>query len=89
MTTLIVLITILAPTGVPISGAWVEVEGMVRDQFYVEQVTDSRGRFAVEVEPGVHAVTVSRRLTYGADVLVSSQLNANADHTSFTFYTGG
>ena len=85
MTTLIVLITILAPTGVPISGAWVEVEGMVCDQFYVEQVTDSRGRFAVEVEPGVHAVTVSR----GADVLVSDQLNANVDHTSFTFYTGG
>ena len=87
MTTLIVIITILAPTGVPISGAWVEVEGMVRDQFYVEQVTDSRGRFAVEVEPGVHAVTVSRE--YGAYVLVSGQLNADADHTSFTFYTGG
>lgn len=94
MNTLLVVLTILIATGKPVPHVWVEVEGDQSASYYmegkrqgdvwVEKVTDSWGQFAVEVEPGIHAVTVSRE----GDVLVSSQLNTDATHTTFTFYTG-
>ena len=63
MTWLLVALTVYTADGKPIRGAWVEVEGMYKTEFYEEQVTDSRGsrgRYVVQVEPGPHRYVVTK-----------------------------
>lgn len=57
---LLIRILVLNPEGQPVIGAWVDVEGMWKSQFYEEQTTDSRGVFYVAVEPGEHRVMVTK-----------------------------
>src|SRR5262245_2100799 len=81
MTTILVLILVLTADGKPVKEAWVEVEGDQQTNYYVEGVkqpedvwvektTDSRGRFIVEVEPGLHRVGIRLKevILYERDV---------------------
>lgn len=61
MKTLLIALIIYTGADRPVRGAWVDVQGMIRDEFYVENTTDSRGVFVVEVEPGRHLVTVTKQ----------------------------
>ena len=60
MTTVLVVLLIYTGADQPVKGAWVEVEGMVKTGYVVEQVTDARGVFVVEIEPGSHQVSVTK-----------------------------
>ena len=60
MILLLVALTVYTADGKPVHGAWVEVEGMFKTEFYEEQVTDSRGRYVVQVEPGPHRYVVTK-----------------------------
>ena len=60
MTWLLVALTVYTADGKPVRGAWVEVEGMFKPVFYEEQVTDSRGRYVVQVEPGPHRYVITK-----------------------------
>ena len=61
LTTLLIAIIVYTGADWPVRGAWVDVQGMVRNEFYVENTTDSRGVFIVEVEPGRHTITVTKQ----------------------------
>ena len=52
--------TVLTTDGKPIHTAYVEVEGMQKTGYYQEQVTDSRGRFVVAVQPGAHRYVITK-----------------------------
>jgi len=58
--TLLIILIIYTGVDQPVKGAWVEVEGMVTTGYVIEQVTDSAGVFVVEVEPGVHQVSITK-----------------------------
>ena len=60
MTWLLVALTVYTADGKPVRGAWVEVEDMYKTEFYEEQVTDSRGRYVVQVEPGPHRYVITK-----------------------------
>jgi len=81
MTTILVLILVLTSDGQPVKNAWVEVDGDQQTNYYVEgvkqpervwveKVTDSRGMFMVEVEPGLHRVVIRLKevILYERDV---------------------
>ena len=57
---ILLAITVLTTDGKPIHGAWCEVEGMAKTAYYEEQVTDSRGRFVVAVQVGVHKYVITK-----------------------------
>ena len=60
MTLLLAALTVYTADGKPVRGAWIEVEGMFKPVFYEEQVTDSRGRYVVQVEPGPHRYVITK-----------------------------
>ena len=60
MTWLLVALTVYTADGKPVHGAWVEVEGMFKIEFYEEQMTDARGRYVVQVEPGPHRYVITK-----------------------------
>ena len=57
---ILLAITVLTTDGKPLHGAWVEVSGMAKTAYYEEQVTDSRGRFVVAVQPGAHKYVITK-----------------------------
>ena len=57
---ILLAITVLTTDGRPIHGAWCEVEGMAKTAYYEGQVTDSRGRFMVAVQPGAHKYVITK-----------------------------
>lgn len=66
--TILIRVLVLAPDSTPVRGAWVEVEHMgracERDTgicFDVQQLTDSRGVFIVELpKTGLHTIKVHK-----------------------------
>ena len=54
MTTILITFLVTTLSGTPIRGAWVGVEGMVTTNAETadRQLTDSRGRYMIEIEPG-------------------------------------
>ena len=46
--------------GQPVHNAWIWVSDEIQTGFYIEQLTDSRGCFIVEVPPGMHTLTVTK-----------------------------
>ena len=87
MTWLLVALTVYTADRKPVRGAWVEVEGMYKTEFYEEQVTDSRRRYVVQVEPGPHRcmitkagfVPVESTLEFNGADLTIHRISATAD----------
>ena len=57
---LLLAVTVLAATGAPVHGAWVECDQMWKSEYWEEQTTDSRGRFVVIVPPGPHECSAAK-----------------------------
>ena len=77
---LLLAVTVLAATGAPVKGVWIECDQMWKSAYWEEQTTDSHGRFMVIVPPGPHLCSAAKDAAVVQFTLDGQDLTVSVPH---------